>query len=415
MHKPHGVFDRLKGLAADRSGSIILKFALAFPAIVTLTLGAIDLTAVNATRARLQSLADAAALAGANELGLAVQDDVPVERARSWVAGQLKEWGSDAPTTSADISVVSLDDGVRAIRVNLNGRRDSFFANLLPPGGWRFHADATAASMAMTPLCVLAHGAVGAQAIEVKDEARLNAPGCMVHSNKEILARGGRIAARAVEAVTTASGMISPSPMTGAAEIPDPFASLPFGGLKVCNRVAIAYYTEGRHYIPAGNHCGGIVASGTAELVMQPGDHWFQLGSLELRDDARMTGSDVVLVFDNASKFDFKDRSLISLDGRKSGPFAGFVMAASRSNRKDFHISSDHVESLLGVLYVPNARLLIEGSADVARESAWTVIVAKWLELRGAPSVFINANYQGSTVPVPKGVGPRVGGSRLVQ
>jgi Flp pilus assembly protein TadG len=414
MFAPRGQLKLLQRLAGDRSGSIILKFALAFPAIVTLSLGAIDLTAVHATKAKLQSLADAAALAGANELGLAVQDDVPVERARAWVSEQMNEWGSDAPDVTTDIKVVTLEDGVRAIRVNLAAHRDSFFANLLPPGGWHFRAQSTAATVGLTPLCVLAHGSFGKKAIDVEDDARINAPACMVHSNKEILVRGGRIAAAAVQAVDTASGNISPAPATGAAPIEDPFTKLPLV-LSLCNRPAIERFDTGRHYIPAGTHCGGIVAEGTAELVLQPGDHWFSLGALVLKDDATLQGSDVVLIFDNTSQFQFKDRSLINLDGRKSGPFAGFVMAATRLNFGNFDISSDHVESLLGVLYVPEGRLRISGTSDVARESAWTVIVAKWLELNGSPSLYMNANYQGSTVPVPQGVGPRAGGSRLVE
>ncbi|MBF0665808.1 MAG: hypothetical protein IR159_09765, partial [Brevundimonas sp.] len=118
--------------------------------------------------------------------------------------------------------------------------------------------------------------------------------------------------------------------------------------------------------------------------------------------------------FDQQSKFEFKDQARVNLDGRKSGPYAGIVMGAMRDNKQDFVVSADHVESLLGVIYVPSARLIVEGSSDVARDSAWTVIVAEELQLKGSPSLFINANYDASDVPVPNGVGPRTGGSRLI-
>jgi hypothetical protein len=90
-------------------------------------------------------------------------------------------------------------------------------------------------------------------------------------------------------------------------------------------------------------------------------------------------------------------------------------MGGTRANTQDFVISADNVESLLGVLYVPNARLIVEGHSDIARDSAWTVIVAKEVQLRGSPSLFINANYDASNVPVPAGVGPRAGGVRLIE
>ena len=105
----------------------------------------------------------------------------------------------------------------------------------------------------------------------------------------------------------------------------------------------------------------------------------------------------MVLFFDKTSKFEFIDSALVRLSGRRTGEYTGIVMGATRDNTQDFIISSDNVESLLGVIYVPNALLLVEGRADVARESAWTVI------------------YNASNVPVPAGVGPRTGGSRLVQ
>ena len=406
---------RLLGrLVADRAGSIAVKAALAIPAVSVLALGAVDLTAVNGTRDRLQAIADAAALAGANELGLAVGDSAPIERGKAWVASQLAEW-PEAPETMVDVKVVDMPAGGRALQVDIQGYRESFFGNLLPPGGWKFRADATASSVNLTPLCVLAHGAFGQKAIEVRDQGRITAPGCMVHSNKEILVQGGRISANAVQAVDWARGNIYPAPSTGAARIDDPFTKLPLSSLRLCNRVTVAIYTRGRHYLPAGVHCGGIVASGDAEIVLQPGDHWFAAGALLLSQDASLSGRDVALLFDAASYFDFRDRASVNLDGRKSGPFAGFVMAASRANVKTFTISADHVETLLGVIYIPEATLVVQGSADVARDSAWTVIVAKWLRLSGAPSLFINADYADGTVPVPEGVGPRPGGSRLVK
>jgi hypothetical protein len=121
-----------------------------------------------------------------------------------------------------------------------------------------------------------------------------------------------------------------------------------------------------------------------------------------------------VLFFDKASKFEFKDQAVVNLDGRKEGPYAGIVMGGTRDNTQDFIISADHVESLLGVIYVPSAKLIVEGKSEVAKDSAWTVIVAKEMQMKGSPSLFINANYSASDVPVPAGVGNRAGGSRLI-
>lgn len=397
----------------DNSGVIALKFALILPPIGALTLGAIDLHSVHSMKVKLQDIADSAALAAASELALAVDESGPKARARSWVQSQFADW-NEAPQIDIEVKVVPMEGGVRAIRVDLDGNRPSFFGNMLPPGGWKLHADATATSVMLTPLCVLAHGEVGQKAIEVKDAGKITAPDCMVHSNKEILVSGGRITAGMVQAVDWARGVITPTPATGAAAIEDPFQDMALSPKKLCGSVDMMVFTEGRHSIPPGVHCGGYSVEGTAELVLEPGDHWFMIGALVIKENATLTGQDVVLLFDTASKFDFTDNAVVNLDGRKSGPYAGFVMAATRLNRKDFIITSDNVASLLGVIYVPKAKLIVEGAEDVARDSAWTVIVARNIELKGAPSLFINADYAGSDVPVPTGVGPRDGGSRLV-
>ncbi len=405
----------------DSRGSIALKAALVLPAVLMMGAGAFDLTQVQASKIRLQDIADSAALAAANDLSLATDGSNAKERARAYVASHLGEWGDQAPTVVESYEIVDVE-GQRAIRVLLKGHRPSFFASLLPPGGWHFNAQSTATTMGMVPLCVLVSGDRGTQLLYVKDTSKLNAPACLVHSNRDIEAEGAaNISAASIQAVTTARGFMTPTANTGAASIQDPFTNLDLerkDGLgllctvgELTNRIRV---DAGTHYIRPGRHCGGIEAKGTARVILEAGEHMFLQGHLVIDETARLEGRDVVAFFDQASRFEFKGQALVNLDGRKSGPYAGLVMGAMRSNRQDFVISADHVESLLGVIYVPSARLIVEGTADVARDSAWTVIVAQQVQMKGSPSLFINANYDASDVPVPDGVGPRTGGSRLL-
>lgn len=405
----------------DKRGSIALKAALILPAVLMMGAGAFDLTQVQASKIRLQDIADSAALAAANDLSLATDGSNAKERARAYVASHIVEWGEQAPTVVESYEIVDVE-GQRAIRVLLKGHRPSFFASLLPPGGWHFNAQSTATTMGMVPLCVLVSGDTGARLLYVTDTSKLNAPACLVHSNRDIEAVGAAsVTAASIQAVTTAQGFITPTANTGAASIEDPFTGLDLerqtGLTLLCtvgeltNRIVV---TSGTHYVRPGRHCGGIDARGTARIVLEPGEHMFRQGHLVIDETARLEGRDVVAFFDAASRFEFKGQALVNLDGRKSGPYAGLVMGAMRDNRQDFIVSADHVESLLGVIYVPSARLIVEGTADIARDSAWTVIVAKQVQLRGSPSLFINANYDASDVPVPDGVGPRTGGSRLL-
>ena len=402
----------------DSRGSIALKAALILPAVLMMGAGAFDLTQVQASKIRLQDIADSAALAAANDLSLATDGSNAKERARAYVASHIGEWGDQAPTVVESYEIVDVD-GQRAIQVLLKGHRPSFFASLLPPGGWHFNAMSTATTMGMVPLCVLVTGDKNSKVLNVKDRSQMAAPACLVHSNRDIVVEGGSITAAAAQAVTSASGFISPTAGTGAAPIADPFADLDLSraGKLLCSVADLLKpikVSSGVHYIDPGKHCGGIEAYGTARIILRSGDHFFLGGHLIIKEGARLDGEDVALFFDKSSKFSFTDQAVVNLDGRKSGDFAGIVMGGTRDNTQDFVISADHVEALLGVIYVPSARLIVEGRADVARDSAWTVIVAKEVQMKGSPSLFINANYDGSGVPVPDGVGPRTGGSRLL-
>lgn len=403
---------RIAAFLLSERGSIAVKFALAAPVIALLTAGSVDLAAVTSARSRLQDIADNAALAGAKELGLAITDEAAISRAEAFVETAVDEW-SQSPTVSNQIGIDDIG-GQRVLVVTLNAHRTSFFVNLLPPGGWKFRAVARATAVNRTPLCVLGIGDSGGTVISVADQSRLTAPRCMVHSNRDVVASGS-IGAGAVQAVTSATGIISPKPGVGAASIEDPFKAMVMTEDQPCSGAkSVDVISSGVVYVDPGVHCGGFNLRGNARLMLRPGEHWFLGGQLALSQNAVVEGDDVVLFFDKQSRFDFRDQALVRLKGRREGAYAGMVVAASRGNTQKFLISSDNVDTLLGVIYIPEASLIVEGRSEVARDSAWTVVVARWLQLKGSASLVINANYSGSSVPVPAGVGPNAGGTRLL-
>jgi len=80
-------------------------------------------------------------------------------------------------------------------------------------------------------------------------------------------------------------------------------------------------------------------------------------------------------------------------------------LITARDNNDSFDISSSNVDKLLGTIYMPNAKLNISAGGNVAEDSAWSVIVAKEINVSKKSQLIINKNYVGSGVPVPSGVG----------
>jgi Flp pilus assembly protein TadG len=398
---PRGLVDLARRLARDRRGNVITTFALATPVIAILALGGVDLASVSADKQKMQGVADSAALLAAKQLGMADNNGL-AERTKAVMAEQLSELTSRM-TYSASVTP---DTEEGTVQVQLIANRNSFFANMLPPGGWNFTITANAQQMGTTPLCVLSHGETKAQIVNLTGTSKITAPGCLIHGNSDITVTGSaQMSADVVQASGLASGAITPAPQTDAPPIPDPFAGMsidPPGG--VCSPLDLIAELAPIVLLP-GVHCGNITAIKSATITLLPGEHFFQKGSLVLKDQSTLMGDNVVLVFGRDAQFQFKDTSLIRLRGRRLGRYAGFVIATTRDNTQPFEISSSAARELLGTVYIPASELQVTGAARVADQSAWTVIVARSLKLMQNPDLVINKNYAGSSVPVPAGAG----------
>ncbi|HEY4124351.1 MAG TPA: TadE/TadG family type IV pilus assembly protein, partial [Rhizomicrobium sp.] len=361
----HQVLRLLNHFAFDRSGNIAIIFAIGLPALALGGLGAVDLSSVINDRTKMQAVADFAALNAAKQLALDTSS-ATATRAQNEAQNELADV---ATRWSLTIAAQVVEDG-KAVQVSVTGHRDSYFHDMLPKGGWTAKAAATAEIEGLTPLCVLGSGTntggllglgLGAtpNVITLKNTAQLRAASCLVQSNNAIkVGNSSGISAQAVQAVGDASGAISPEAMTGAAPIKDPFASLNTGVPSLCTDIGLSLQV-GTKTLQPGVHCGVYAVLNNATLILAPGDHYFFAGTLTLGNNAKLIGNDVALVFDTLSLFAFSDQSDIELEGRKSGKFAGFVIATTPTNAKTFTISTTAAHKLLGVVYIPNGMLSV--------------------------------------------------------
>jgi hypothetical protein len=114
--------------------------------------------------------------------------------------------------------------------------------------------------------------------------------------------------------------------------------------------------------------------------------------------------------------------STISLSAPKSGPLAGILIfddptgapAPEKSNKHDkpskspreHSILSDDARTLLGTIYMPQGRLIVDATKPIADRSAYTVMVVQQIDLYDGPNLILNTDYSASDVPVPQSVGP---------
>ncbi len=343
--RPSGPPSALRALFRDARGGTAVIFALGAPALALLACGAIDLAGVNSDHTAFQDAADATALAMAKQLGVATAAGISA-RAQDYATGQLAQVATrDGVTVTTKISADN-----SSVTVAVDGTRQSFFGNLLPPGGWTLHAQATASTLGELPLCVLSSGTGGTDNMLVQNSSLLTANKCLVQSNQNLTADGGaNVTAGLAQATGVASGPITPAPQSGAPSIPDPFASLSIPGPSPLGCLtSVLDLTQIVLTVLPGVHCGTITVGQGQTMNLLPGTHYFKGGTLTIKDNAVLKGSNVTLIFDQDASFNFTDTSSIDLTGAQSGSYAGFVILTTRSNTNPFTISSSNARRLEG-------------------------------------------------------------------
>lgn len=421
-------------ISRDERGNVALIFALAMPAVIMLTIGAIELFALHSDRQKLQDVADLAALAAARELSFSPEQTV-LARAK---ANALRQAASVAAKGEVAADAHAEKDGEKTIgiTVSLRSHRMSFFGNLLPPGGFHLQVSATASGMNEAPLCVLGISPTVTNGVNV-ERGRITANGCVVHSNNNVRVGGSsQLSAAVVQAVGTVTGAASGQSQTGAPSIADPFTALTTGpaNWNSCLSETKKADKDGQVLeLNPGVHCGHFDIDKTAILRLRPGVHYFR-DKLQMKESSRLEGAFATVVFgkdfelqiDSGGEEEDDDEDeggggggvKWDLLGAQTGAMAGFALVVDRARTADFVIPARIIERLEGVAYAPTARLTVTGAANAASDSAWTVVVGKELRLLGDARMQINSDYASSQVPVPAGVGETAavgaGGNRLV-
>jgi Flp pilus assembly protein TadG len=388
----------------DRGNAAMIVGLCAVPLALVVG-GVMELEDIAAARGNLQAAVDAGALAGAQRLGIANAGSTDVQAAAVTAADADLSAGFHGTGIAY---TVTEDTKAETVTVTATARHIPLLG-VMGFGNSELKAAATADALGSVPLCVLQTGTDKQDSgIHAQDHAMIRATGCAVQANTDInVDPSALIQAARVEAAGTVKGPVAPAGYSGALTIADPFASMDLSVPTACDGKPVNYKVVANTTLTLapGVHCEHFDIDTGATLQLLPGDHWF-MDDLNAHNNAVIQGDDVVLIFGSNKKINFFDNSAARLTARKSGPYAGFLIMTTRDNTQEFDIASNNVSELLGTIYIPNARLVIDTTGNVAQDSAWSIIVADDIELHHNPDLVINTNYVGSGVPVPQGVGP---------
>lgn len=413
-------------LLLDRRGNIALTTALVLPLILAFAGVGVDFQRYSAAHSRLQEFADTLALRGAKELTLAGVDPAYV---RSMVESTARNGLAEDFRVGAFSMIVTVDTQQSTVLVKLTQPAPkalllahiSTFSDSLA-------VEATAATRGGGNICIIALKENG-DAVNAQDRAEIDATQCAIMSNsvdrasitaKEKSSLNASLLCSAGGYEGSDKNFAPAAPLTDCPAYPDPLEGRtppPVGGCDHLDfEVGLKNAAPGlgedpliQTTIDPGVYCGGLKIAELAEVHFSPGVYVIKDGPLLVGKHSVLFGEYVGFYLTGADAiFTFEKDAAIDLAAPKDGPLAGVLFFEDRSSPLDrnFSIFSENAHRLLGTFYLPRGNLIIDTQKPVADASAYTALVVRRLEMKGAPTLVINSNYHLTDIPVPSGVGP---------
>lgn len=327
---------------SDRAGSLLVKFAMMLPVVLSISLGGMDYAWTLTHKSVLQNAADAAALAAAKEISLAgagrhdLQSAVE-EIAKQYVSRNRRSLIKKDAAPPKVTAVIRYDP--HEVEVNISQRVESLVGSMFGLQFPDLKLSSVARIVGQPNICVLGLEQNDSRTIALDENARMTGNDCAVYSNS---ANSQGLVSKD-SAILVANMICSRGGTAGSADNfnPNPFLDCPGFDDPLANR---AEPTPGncitlKPMVPGvvatlfpGTYCGGLVIASGAQAILSPGVYVFKDGPLIVENGASLTGVGVGLYYVGVdATFRFEDRTLISLAAPIAGPMAGMLMFESRT------------------------------------------------------------------------------------
>ncbi len=441
----------LRAMGRDRGGNVLLVFGLGLPVLMGLTSAALEYGSLVKRRTELQRAADGGSIAGVNQFKLANADDAAAIRAAIAMAqGQAQAQGPTDRTTQVQAEV---QGNHSSVQVTVRETVPLTFGKLLNTPTVELVVTSTAKLAGTTRLCLLSLDPKAKKAFSAEKNARLAAPDCSLYSNsksQEGISAGEGAVASALTICSAGgykgtSANFTPPPATDCPALKDPLADRAAPSVGPCVVLDISInanaadstkpvkIVKGAHALRPGTYCNGLEITDGATVTLLPGVYVMKNGALVVKKKASMIGDNVGFYFTGEKGGLLFDKdSIVSLTAPKDGEMESLLFFEERSVSnpalppepdassgatpppppetdrpvRQYRIISDNARTLLGTIYLPAGRLIIDSKKPVADQSAYTVVVARLVNLYEGPNLVLNARYGSSDIPVPEGVGP---------
>jgi hypothetical protein len=376
---------------SQRRGTVAAVVALLMPVMIGVTAVGLDGGLLFIQRRQAQSIADAAALAGAYALNTGSSFSAAQTAAASI--------GTQNGVTISTSQVTQPQTGYVAVSVTITNPR--CFSALWGTGNMSAVATAVArgSSIAYSNAAILALAPSG-NSVALSGTA-------------QVVAKNGNIV---VDSTSSTSVVSSGSPSitapvldlsgqilfsgsnpnkatvtnTGQASTPDPLSGIAApssSGMTVQSNSMISLSNTSRTLSP-GVYNGGITLNGSSSVTLNPGVYYINGGGINLSGPSSITGSGVFIYNTGGGAVNLSGTGTIALNPMTSGAYQGITMFQDRTSSTAATMSGGSNINNTGTFYFPDAKLTLSGTSGVATMGAQ--IIAKNVTFSGSAEIQVN-------------------------
>ncbi len=398
-----------KAIARDRAGVTLLIYALTLPVLLGFAGLAVEVGEWYTIHTKLQTAADAGALAGAWVLKAGGGSAKAIAVAKEAIAKNPVT--PDSITINAPPTSGSYSGNNDSVQVVLSKQELPLFAELFNVSALNIGAQAVAKMQPSSSACLLALDPSSDPAtVDLNGNANVQFGNCSMAANSSnpndaILINGNAtftgqsiVTVGNYETNGNVSINLTDPAQTGASPVPDPFANLNVTSPAGCDYNGTQNYNSSATLQP-GTYCGGFNVNGNATVTLEPGTYYIDGGNLIFNGnstilcDCTTPGSGVTFVFTNQGGDG--QTGTVTMNGNVTMnlqaptdtsdptdyPYAGMLFVQDRNAPQNENATfNGNVNSVLeGAMYFPNGEVVLNGnlsnSANCTELIAWQVLI----------------------------------------
>jgi hypothetical protein len=257
-------------------------------------------------------------------------------------------------------------------------------------------AAAPSSAQATASPCIMVTGS-DAKTVSVTGSAKITASDCAIAVLSQAapaisLTGSSKVTASTVcakSASTAGSSKIMPNADASCASGNDPFALEQEPAVGECTYTNLSYTNSSSNTLHPGVYCGNTTLAGSTKNTFAPGVYIFKDGVLKIEGSSHVSGAGVVLFFTGTgSALSVGGSAKLSITAPASGTLKGFAIYLDPASHPaaQSSLSGSSQMTLQGITYLPNQKMVIDGSSKIIASTLATFVV-KGLELNGSSNL----------------------------